>query len=259
MPMPASVRLALIAAASLMLAGCGRDGDPLAAAAAPSTEQTTTTTTTTTTPTKPPAPQITFTCGKGDSYLESDVWMLEAGGDMTVIWSVAPKRCTAARDGSPLTPLEQQAVTAAGYSGQSSVSTLYGLCAQVDPNGVYVSPSHTLSSAQIPEVTGMLTLCPTHPQAALLQDAIGRGQADAAAEAAGELVHSGTFLVGTEIQPGTYVVEGEIENCYWERTDRTGEIIDNGFSVGARRVEVTIRASDYSFHNEHCGEWRKVS
>jgi hypothetical protein len=69
----------------------------------------------------------------------------------------------------------------------------------------------------------------------------------------------GTHLVGDEIQPGTYYIEGDIENCYWERQDSRGNIIDNYFTLGARRVEVTIRPSDYVFLSDGCaGPWRPV-
>lgn len=61
-------------------------------------------------------------------------------------------------------------------------------------------------------------------------------------------------LVGKEIKPGTYFVT-DADGCYWERTNRNGATIDNYFTNGARRVQVTIRSSDYSFNSERCGEW----
>jgi len=33
-------------------------------------------------------------------------------------------------------------------------------------------------------------------------------------------------------------------------------VIDNAFVNSARRVEVTIRSSDYAFHAQRCGQWR---
>ncbi|MBB4930636.1 hypothetical protein F4561_001456 [Lipingzhangella halophila] len=69
----------------------------------------------------------------------------------------------------------------------------------------------------------------------------------------------GAFLVGDEIQPGTYYSEGELDGCYWERSDSAGEIIDNDFLTSGRRVQVTIAASDYSFNSRSCGTWRPVS
>jgi hypothetical protein len=72
-------------------------------------------------------------------------------------------------------------------------------------------------------------------------------------QASGQLFGSGTYLVGDEIESGTYFVEGEIEGCYLERHDSAGEIIDNNFIDGGRRLEVTIRSSDYAFHSGAAG------
>lgn len=209
--------------------------------------------------TAPPAPtRVTMTCYLNGTYTDSQQFTMDVGGDFAPIWAAAPTSCDATRDLGAFTPVEQQAVTTAGYPSSASITTLYEICARVDPNDVYIQPSHTLSAGQIAEVNGMLTLCPGHPHAQQLRDAAARSQADAAAEAAGELIHSGTYLVGSEIKPGTYVIEQASKGCYWERLDATGEIIDNNFIGAETRVQVTIRASDYSFHNEDCGTWRKV-
>lgn len=254
------IRLAIVAS-GLLLAGCGIDGPPPQASSGTTTSTTTTkseTSTTTTTPPPPPTPQVMFACYLDDTFTNPMSFRIPVGGDFTTIWAVQPRSCEVTREPGELTRLEQTAVAAAGYTDQTGIGTLYELCGQVDPDDVYVSPEHALSPEQITEVNGMLTLCPKHPQATQLKDAVARGHAHAKAEAAGELFYAGTFLVGSEVKPGIYAVEGEIENCYWERTDARGEIIDNGFLLGARRVEVTIRSSDYSFHSEGCGEWRKV-
>lgn len=237
--------------------GSSNAGSAMTSARATPTS-TTTTWSTSTSPLPPPTPQVTISCSMDTTYTNRRQFTMDVGGDFAPVWGAAPMSCEATREPGTLTPIEQQAFTASGYTDQISIKTLYGLCASVNPNHTYVSPAHSLSANQIPEVTGMLTLCPNHPQASQLHDAITRGQADAAAAAAGELFYSGTFLVNSEIPPGTYAAEGEITNCYWERTDAKGEIIDNNFVTGARRVEVTVRASDYSFHNEGCGQWRKV-
>lgn len=252
--------------AGLLVVGCGghRAASPRTTSS-PTLETesgsvtTETTTPTTTTPTPPPTPQVGIQCSTGTAYSNYQQLTMDVGGDFAAIWAVNPISCVAHRDSGALTPLEQQAFTAAGYPTTASLATLYGLCAEVDPNNVYLQSSHTLTPPQINEVNGMLTLCPNHPQATQLRETASRSQAENAAEAAGELIHAGTFLVNTEIKPGTYVVEGLIENCYWERTDATGAIIDNAFIPGARRVQVTIRSTDYSFHNEGCGKWLKVS
>ena len=61
-----------------------------------------------------------------------------------------------------------------------------------------------------------------------------------------------------EIGPGTYRTSGDLEGCYWERTTRGGEIIDNNFATSAQEITVTIRSSDGQFTSENCGTWKKV-
>lgn len=61
-----------------------------------------------------------------------------------------------------------------------------------------------------------------------------------------------------EIGPGTYRTEGDLADCYWERTSRSGEIIDNQFATSARKITVTIQASDGQFTTRGCGTWKQV-
>lgn len=165
---------------------------------------------------------------------------------------------TAETSTTPVLSPEQKALAEIGYTDPDDYGTLSTLCAELAADDVYLSPDHTLSPDQITEARGMLIVCPQHPLAGELQAAIKRGQQHADLEAKGEIFYAGTFRVGDEVPPGTYAVEGDVENCYWERTNASGEIIDNNFVVGAKRVQVTIASSDYSFHSEGCGEWRKV-
>lgn len=53
----------------------------------------------------------------------------------------------------------------------------------------------------------------------------------------------GTYLVGTDIQPGRYNVEGE--GAYFARLDAGGEIIDNNISDG--NVIAIIQPGDWAF------------
>lgn len=158
----------------------------------------------------------------------------------------------------PLSP-EQQALAEIGYTDPGSYTTLSMLCADLTADDTYLSPDHTLSPDQVREAQGMLIVCPQHPLAPQLRDAVTRGQQHADRRARGEIFYDGTHRVGAGgVQPGTYAIEGDISDCYWERTSASGDIIDNNFVVGARRVEVTVAGSDYSFHSDGCGEWRKV-
>lgn len=73
----------------------------------------------------------------------------------------------------------------------------------------------------------------------------------------GKIFGSGVLLVGTEVKAGTYYTT-DVKGCCWERTDSNGQIIDNYFTNAAKRVQVTLRAGDYSFNSEHRGEWKPL-
>lgn len=69
---------------------------------------------------------------------------------------------------------------------------------------------------------------------------------------------SGTFRVGTDIQPGTYTAAGS-DLCYWARlSSLSGDfsaIITN--HVGSGPQVVTIRDSDAGFETKDCGTWTR--
>ncbi|PWU56293.1 hypothetical protein DLE60_26505 [Micromonospora globispora] len=174
--------------------------------------------------------------------------------DFADVWAAKPSSCEIAGRLNIVTAVEKQAYKVSKYDDQD-ISTLYEICAAVDPDDVYVEAGFAASSEQIPEINAALILCPTHPYAKKWRAAVQRGQVDADLEAQGRLFGSGTYRVGKEIKPGTYVTH-DVDGCYWERQNSSGNIIDNYFTNGARRVQVTIRSSDYAFHSENCGEWR---
>lgn len=112
-----------------------------------------------------------------------------------------------------------------------------------------------------------MILCPDHPNAALIQAAIDKfnqtqvaatsalaaasSRADAAA--AGTYADSGKHLVGTEIQPGTWqTVRDKVEDCYWEVSDASGNIIDNNFISVAPQFTITIPSEAAGFSNTGC-------
>ncbi|UXY24956.1 hypothetical protein N8I84_41715 (plasmid) [Streptomyces cynarae] len=59
-----------------------------------------------------------------------------------------------------------------------------------------------------------------------------------------------------EIAPGTYRAIGHFSECYWERTSRSGDIIENKFVTQATTLTVTLRAGEL-FKNE-CGTFKPV-
>ncbi len=68
----------------------------------------------------------------------------------------------------------------------------------------------------------------------------------------------GTYIVGTDIAPGTWSAPGG-PSCYWERLSgfggSTGEIIANDF--GSSGAIVTIDPSDRGFATDGCGVWSR--
>ncbi|AKS36552.1 hypothetical protein AFA91_22335 [Mycolicibacterium goodii] len=87
---------------------------------------------------------------------------------------------------------------------------------------------------------------------------------DAAAAAApapaAVMDHDGTFVVGTDIQPGTYATGGPAEGatCYWKRMAdlHGGDIIDNAFTK--QPDVVTIEATDKAFKTSGCQPWTQT-
>jgi hypothetical protein len=73
-------------------------------------------------------------------------------------------------------------------------------------------------------------------------------------EARAAITEDGTWLVGSEVKPGTYR-SGNNPDCYWARLGSNDDIIDNG--LGPNQT-VTIRRTDHAFETRGCGEWRPI-
>ncbi len=69
----------------------------------------------------------------------------------------------------------------------------------------------------------------------------------------------GAYLVGSDIQPGTYRSAGT-SDCYWERlSSLTGDfdaILANDRAVG--QVYVDVLPTDVAFSAEGCGTWSRI-
>lgn len=67
----------------------------------------------------------------------------------------------------------------------------------------------------------------------------------------------GTYIVGTDIRPGTYR-SSEADGCYWARlrgfSGELNDIITNDFRDGGQAI-VTIKPSDEGFTTSGCGTW----
>jgi hypothetical protein len=68
--------------------------------------------------------------------------------------------------------------------------------------------------------------------------------------------HDGTFVVGTDIAPGTYSSPGPVGSgtCYWKRTSPDGDIIDNALSKKPQIVQVL--PTDSAFKTNGCQPWQ---
>ncbi|MCX5107175.1 hypothetical protein OOK13_01165 [Streptomyces sp. NBC_00378] len=60
------------------------------------------------------------------------------------------------------------------------------------------------------------------------------------------------------IPPGMYRARGSMKDCYWERTTKSGDIINNRLATSAQEITVTIRASDGQFTSERWAVWKPV-
>ena len=82
--------------------------------------------------------------------------------------------------------------------------------------------------------------------------AVGIAETEAAANT---FPGDGTFIVGDDIQPGTYKSAGG-SGCYWARQDQGGETIDNYIGDGA--TVVTVRSSDFALRVARCAPFTKT-
>ena len=79
-----------------------------------------------------------------------------------------------------------------------------------------------------------------------------------------EIPGDGTYVVGKDIEPGTYRTDGPqgglVTNCYWARLSSTSgdlrDIIANGNTMG--RTTVTIAPTDKAFTTTGCNRWTKA-
>ncbi|MEU4033507.1 hypothetical protein [Streptomyces collinus] len=173
-------------------------------------------------------------------------------------WADEQEDCDATLSGTEQSDTEAKALQVAyGDEGDlDSLGVLYGICAQSGSSSwSYLEQAG--SKEQLAEVRGALLLCPDHPDKNKVKKLVGSASNRNKLEDEGRVFDDGVYRVGSEVRPGTYYTT-DVEGCYWERTDANGSTIDNNFVSAAKRVQVTIRASDYSFHSESCGRWQPV-
>lgn len=189
-----------------------------------------------------------------DAYVQERLPSYQAAWDAGKPWS----SCEGfASGGDDYTGEQVAAAKTAGYDSVESVDTLYALCAEV--HGFYVTDGPS-SEGQQAEVAGMLMICPDFPAAEQLGAASALAQQAEQERAQGtRFWGAGVYLIGQDVQPGTYQATGDIRGCYWSRLDAAGEIIDNNFVSAATQVQLTVESSDFSLEIDGgCGEFVKV-
>ncbi|HJQ86317.1 MAG TPA: hypothetical protein VJ820_02480 [Propionibacteriaceae bacterium] len=74
-------------------------------------------------------------------------------------------------------------------------------------------------------------------------------------------ITDGIWIVGVDLQPGTYRTPNPGGDCYWERmrdfSQGLNSIIANGIPGGGNAI-VEIRGTDAGFTSQDCGTWTKV-
>jgi len=108
------------------------------------------------------------------------------------------------------------------------------------------TPAPTLTQTATPQPTAQPTAAPTPAPTAAPPPAGPR-----------TTFTDGTYVVGSEVAPGTYRNSSSSSGCYWERLSgfggSTDEIIANNFTQS--RQLVTISPSDVGFSAQGCGTW----
>lgn len=70
----------------------------------------------------------------------------------------------------------------------------------------------------------------------------------------------GVYMVGSDVEPGTYTTQPGSWGCYWARLSGTSgefqDIITNGF-VDDGQALVTIAETDVAFETSGCGVWER--
>ncbi|MBG0738960.1 hypothetical protein IV500_05925 [Paeniglutamicibacter antarcticus] len=170
--------------------------------------------------------------------------------DFRAAWSAPYDSCIA--DTASGTPSAEENAAGALSGGKSpdTAKYLYSLCATTA--GHYFEG--TVSAGQSKEIEAALMLCPNHPKRAQLEASSGAGQSLAADRVNGKLAYTGKYLVGKDIQPGTWQSQGDkVENCYWEISDAQGNIIANNLISVAPQFTITIPATASGFTVNGCG------
>ena len=113
------------------------------------------------------------------------------------------------------------------------------------PNPTYTPVIITATYTSTPKYTPTITLTPTNTATPTnTQDVTKKNKTD------------GFYLVGSEIAPGVWRSSGSQDDCYWEITTSTGDIINNHFGMAGGTMYVP--SSGFQVMLEDCGTWTYI-
>ncbi|MEU4426078.1 hypothetical protein AB0F81_36115 [Actinoplanes sp. NPDC024001] len=243
---PAIGRLLIpaVAATMLLITGCSGSPSPAtepaaAAAAASASAAPSGTASTPPSPTPsaavsasppPPKNRIDLVCSPDEETTATTAFTVPAGAkgryDFRAVWKAAQYDCAvSAVNGvpqvavAPTTSLQKTAMKTAEYD-DPDISSLFELCAQASPDDLYLSGAFTMSEAQITELTGALTLCPSHPFAGKWRKAMKKGERENGAgdsDDAVQGVHPGAFC--SPVGARGYTSAGTLMKCSYKAGD----------------------------------------
>lgn len=173
------------------------------------------------------------------------------------IWELGENRwCTDMRiEGDTLSESETSILTSLYETAEDvqAIKHIYEICASTTGNLTMSSISAKTASKNIHVIS---EFCPGHPGSS---EIIQHNQSiidEDTARKEGYRINDGKHLIGTDMQPGTWVtVKDRVSDCYWEISDSNGDIIDNNFVSIAETL--TVEVPDYAtgFTSERCGGW----
>lgn len=218
------------------------------------------TTTATTLPSGPTDP--VFSC-TNDSVEEINFTSLED------VWSYsepfAYAECDVSLNGDELDPYESEAVSILnenleGEAKIGAVERLYSTCANretdYDPEEFVPDPGNG-NAPSLTVAKAHLALCPDHPMGEIIRSKIDTAElARAESDKPGpQRIFEGKYLVGSDIPAGTYATDSDrLEDCYWEISDQSGNIIDNNFISISPGISLTL-SEGTGFTTRSCGTW----
>jgi hypothetical protein len=125
-----------------------------------------------------------------------------------------------------------------------------------DPSAVASGPQPTVT-VTVPGEPGAEVTVTAPPVTVTKPAPPAKTEAPKPAAVPDTITEDGTYIVGKEIQAGTYAATCD-EFGYWARLRNGGDdIIDNNLVADGGRMKVTVRKGEW-FETRNCGEWKRV-